>query len=178
MNIKRISVISMTALALVAQAAPATAATATTLIRFIPSISATLDQGVITLTPPESNSPAKFRLEITNPAIAKADGLNVTLLGVGNTEIFYVQDAVAGYTEGKRRSSIYIRPGTPKLGVWADQSVAMTSNTFTLTPPSSPSNGSWTYKSSDLSVITLNGSVATIFDGGVNVKVFDVIATD
>lgn len=166
MNIKRISVISMTALALVVQAVPATAATATTLIRFIPSISATLDQGTVTLTPPESNSPAKFRLEITNPAIAKAEGLKVTLFGVGNTEIFYVQDAVTGYTAAKRRSSIFIRPGTPKLGVWVDQSVAMTSNTFTLTPPISPSNGVWTYKSSDLNVITLNGAVATIVDGG------------
>lgn len=166
MNIKRISVISLTALALIAQAVPASAETKTTLIRFIPSISATLDQGVITLTPPASNSPAKFRLEITNPAVAKADGLKVTLLSVGNTEIFYVQDAVTGYSAAKRRSSIYIRPGTPTLGAWADQSIAMTSNTFTLTPPTSPSNGSWTYKSSDLSVITINGSVATIVDGG------------
>ena len=178
MNIKRISIISMTALALIAQAVPATAATATTLIRFVPSISATLDQGVVTLTPPESNSPAKFRLEITNPAIAKADGLKVTLLGVGNTEIFYVQDAVAGYTEGKRRSSIYIRPGTPKLGVWADQSVAMTSNTFTLTPPSK------IVATEPLRVITLRSDdlyVQLPFDGddgGVSVKVFDVIATD
>lgn len=166
MNIKRISVISLTALALVAQAMPASAATKTTLIRFIPSVSATLDQGVITLTPPESNSPAKFRVEITNPAVAKADGLKVTLLSVGNTEIFYVQDAVAGYTEGKRRSSIFIRPGTPVLGVWPDQSVAMTSNTFTLTPPTSPSKGAWTYTSSDINVITINGAVATIVDGG------------
>lgn len=166
MNIKRISVISMTALALVVQAVPATAATATTLIRFIPSISATLDQGTVTLTPPVSNSPAKFRIEITNPAVAKADGLKVTLLSVGNTEIFYVQDAVTGYTAAKRRSSIYIRPGTPKLGAWADQSVAMTSNTFNLTPPTSPSNGGWTYKSSDAGVITINGAVATIVDGG------------
>jgi hypothetical protein len=166
MNIKRISVISLTALALVAQAMPASAATKTTLIRFIPSISATLDQGVVTLTPPASNSPAKFRIEITNPAVAKADGLKVTLLSVGNTEIFYVQDAVTGYTAAKRRSSIFIRPGTPVLGAWPDQSVAMTSNTFTLTPPTSPSKGGWTYKSSDLNVITINGAVATIVDGG------------
>jgi hypothetical protein len=166
MNIKRSSIVSIALLALVMQAMPASAATKTTLIRFIPSISATLDQGVITLVPPVSNSPAKFRVEITNPGVAKADGLKVTLLSVGNTEIFYVQDAVTGYSAAKRRSSIYVRPGTPALGAWADQSVAMTSNTFTLTPPTSPSNGGWTYKSSDLGVITLNGAVATIVDGG------------
>lgn len=166
MNIKRISVVSVISLALLAQVLPASAATVTTLIRYIPSVSATLDQSTITLVPPVSNSPAKFRIEIANPAIAKADGLVVTILAVGSTELTYVQDAVAGYTAARRPSHIYVRPGTPKVGPWADQSVAMTAGTFTVTPPVSTSNGSWTYVSSDPSVVSISGTTATINDGG------------
>lgn len=166
MNIKRLSVVSVISLALLAQVLPASAATVNTLIRYIPSVSATLDQGTITLVPPVSNSPAKFRVEIGNPAIAKADGLVVTILAVGSTDLTYVQDAVAGYTAARRPSHIYVRPGTPKLSPWADQSVAMTAGTFTLTPPVSTSNGNWTYSSSNPSVVSINGATATINDGG------------
>lgn len=166
MNIKRISVVSVISLALLAQVLPASAATVTTLIRYIPSVSATLDQSTITLVPPVSNSPAKFRIEIANPAIARADGLVVTILAVGSTELTYVQDAVTGYTAARRPSHIYVRPGTPKVGPWADQSVAMTAGTFTLTPPVSTSNGSWTYVSSDPTVVSISGTTATINDGG------------
>jgi hypothetical protein len=129
-------------------------------------VSATLDQGQITLTPPLSNSPAKFRVEVADPTIARVDGLVVTLLAVGNTVITYIQDAVPGFTADSRTSRIYIRPGVPKLGVWAERSVPMSANTFTLTPPSSPSNGSWGYSSPDKDVLTINGNVVTIVDGG------------
>lgn len=166
MNLKRIPLVSLLLLAVVGQAVPAQAATVSTLIRFIPSVATTLDKGTITLVPPVSNSPAKFRIEIANPAIAKADGLVVTILGVGSTEMTYVQDAITGYTAATRPSHLYVRPGTPTLGAWADQSVAITAGTFNLTPPTSPSQGGWAYRSSDESVISIKGNVATILDGG------------
>lgn len=166
MKIKGISVISLVVAALVGQVIPAQAATVTTLIRFIPSVSATLGQPSFTLTPPVSNSPAKFRVEIANPAIARVDGLVVTILAVGSTEMTYVQDAIPGYTAARRPSHLYVRPGTPTLGTWADQSIAMTAGTFVLTPPTSTSNGNWSYASSNKDVITINGNTATIVDGG------------
>ena len=165
MTIKRISLGFVITFALIAQSMPASVA-ALTIMRFAPSVSATLDQGQITLTPPLSNSPAKFRVEVADPTIARVDGLVVTLLAVGNTVITYIQDAVPGFTADSRTSRIYIRPGVPKLGVWAERSVPMSANTFTLTPPSSPSNGSWGYSSPDKDVLTINGNVVTIVDGG------------
>ena len=165
MTIKRISIGFVITFALVAQSVPAYAAT--TIMRFAPSVTATLDQGQITLTPPLSNSPAKFRVEVADPAIARVDGLVVTLLAVGNTVITYIQDAVPGFTADSRTSRIYIRPGVPKLGVWAERSVAMTANTFTLTPPTSQSNGGWVYSSPDTDVLTIKGDIVTIVDGGV-----------
>jgi len=166
MMIKRISLGFVISFALIAQSIPASAATLT-IMRFAPTVTATLDQGQITLTPPQSNSPAKFRVELANPAVARVDGLVVTLLGVGNTQITYIQDAVPGFTADSRTSRIYIRPGVPKLGVWAERSVPMTANTFTIVPPSSPSTGGWSYSSPDSDVITIVGNIATIVDGGV-----------
>jgi hypothetical protein len=165
MIIKRISLGFVITFALIAQSIPSSATTLT-IMRFAPSVNATLDQGQITLTPPASNSPAKFRVVVADPTVARVDGLVVTLLSVGNTQITYFQDAVPGFTADSRTSRIYIRPGVPKLGVWAERSVPMSANTFTLVPPSSPSNGSWSYSSPDKDVITILGNVATIVDGG------------
>ena len=165
MKLKAISLGFVLTFALTAQSLPASAATLT-IMRFAPSVTTTLDQGTITLTPPPSNSPARFRVEVANPAIARADGLVLTLLAVGNTAITYIQDAVPGFTADSRPSRIYIRPGVPRLGVWAERSVAMSANTFTLTPPTSQSNGSWSYSSSNPEVLTIAGNVATIIDGG------------
>jgi hypothetical protein len=164
MNIKRYSIGFMMTLALIAQSVPAYAAT--TIMRFAPSVTTTLDQGQITLTPPASNSPAKFRVEVADPTIARVNGLVVTLLAVGNTAITYFQDAVPGFTADSRSSRIYIRPGVPKLGVWPERSVAMSANTFTLTPPTSQSNGGWVFSSPDTEVLRISGNVATIVDGG------------
>jgi hypothetical protein len=164
MTIKRISIGFVITFALVAQSVPAYAAL--TIMRYPASVTTTLDQGQITLTPPLSNSPAKFRVEVADPSIARVDGLVVTLLAVGNTAITYFQDAVPGFTADSRSSRIYVRPGVPKLGVWAERSVAMSANTFILTPPTSQSNGNWAYESSDKNVITILGNVATIVDGG------------
>ena len=165
MNIKRFSFGSVLTLALILHSMPASFA-ALTIIRFAPAVTATLDQGQITLTPPLSNSPAKFRVEISDTSVAKVDGLVVTLLDVGDTVITYFQDAVPGFTADSRTSRIYIRPGVPKLGVWPERSVAMSANSFTLVPPTSQSNGSWDYSSSDKDVLTIVGNVATIVDGG------------
>ena len=165
MNIKRFSLGSVLTLALILQSMPASFA-ALTIIRFAPAVTSTLDQGQITLTPPLSNSPAKFRVEISDTSVAKVDGLVVTLLDVGDTVITYFQDAVPGFTADSRTSRIYIRPGVPKLGVWPERSVAMSANSFTLVPPTSQSNGSWDYSSSDKDVLTIVGNVATIVDGG------------
>lgn len=165
MTIKRISLGFVITFALIAQSMPASVA-ALTIMRFAPSVTTTLDQGQITLTPPLSNSPAKFRVEVADPTIARVDGLVVTLLAVGSTVITYIQDAVPGYTADSRTSRIYVRPGVPNLGVWAERSVPMSANTFTLTPPTSQSNGNWAYESSDKNVITILGNVATIIDGG------------
>ena len=57
----------------------------------------TIDKRTITLTPPTSNSPGTWSVEITNPAIATANGLTLTLLAVGTTVIRYVQAATADY---------------------------------------------------------------------------------
>ena len=58
---------------------------------------ATLDQKTLTLPAPTSNSPGAWTVVIDNPAIATANGLNLTLLAVGTTVIEYFQAASGEY---------------------------------------------------------------------------------
>jgi hypothetical protein len=44
--------------------------------------------------------------------------------------------------------------------------VALSAGTFTLVPPTSPSDGFWSYTSLDLSVATVSGNKLTLLDGG------------
>jgi hypothetical protein len=59
-----------------------------------------------------------------------------------------------------------VSPGVPTLGVFKDQSVTLAQRTLTLVPPTSPSDGSWSYSSLDLSVATVSGNTVTLLDGG------------
>jgi hypothetical protein len=52
------------------------------------------------------------------------------------------------------------------LGEFKDQSVALSAGTFTLVPPVSSSDASWSYESLDLSVGTISGNKVTLLDGG------------
>lgn len=149
---------------MLAGALPATAST--TVVNFAPTVTVQLDAGVITLTPPKSNSPAPMRVEISNPSIAKANGLVVTLLGVGSTVITYIQDATTGYTAATRPSHLVVTAGKPTFANFADQSIPMSQNTFTIEAPTSTSDGTFSYTSSNPSVLTIAGNIATIVDGG------------
>ena len=145
---------------------PASAVGAVTIIATPTATTVTLTQKTITLVPPKSNSPGAWSIEFDNPKIATANGLNLTLLSAGTSIIRYVQAASGAYNAASRSSRLTVTPGIPTLGEFKDQSVALSAGTFILVPPVSPSDGSWSYTSLDLSVATISGNKVTLLDGG------------
>ena len=127
----------------------------------------TIDKGTITLTPPVSKSPAAWSVEITDERIATANGLVITLKAVGSTVIRYVQPATSEFTNAVSDfSRLTINPGTPTLGTFADRTVNLSQNLIALTPPTSNSDGPWSYESLNSDIATVSGSLLTLRDGG------------
>ena len=131
-KMKRKVVISL-ALVLSSFASIPTAWSATTLLGSISAITTTLDQGTVTVTPPTTNSPGAFSVSFDNPAIATAKGLVVTLLSPGTTRITFTQAASGAYASATRTVQFYVRPGTPRLGVFASKTVCVQTKTPDMT---------------------------------------------
>lgn len=161
--VKRIITVAITSIALLV---PVSVQAAVTIIATPTVTTVTLTQKTITLVPPASNSPGAWSIEFDNPKIATANGLNLTLLSAGTSIIRYVQAASGAYNAASRSSRLTVSPGVPTLGVFKDQSVTLAQRTFTLVAPTSPSDGSWSYSSLDLSVATVSGNTVTLLDGG------------
>lgn len=126
----------------------------------------TIDKRTITLTPPTSNSPGAWSVIIDNPAIATANGLTVTLLSVGTTVIRYVQAATSQYNSVSDYSRLTVNPGTPTIGEFRDQTVNLSQNFITITPPASNSDGIWSYTSLNPEIATISGNTIALRDGG------------
>ena len=57
-------------------------------------------------------------------------------------------------------------PGIPTIGAFTDQSVSLSQGNFTIVPPTSNSEGSWSFTSLDSSIATVSGNKVTLLDGG------------
>ena len=126
----------------------------------------TIDKGTITLTPPVSKSNGAWSVEISDTRIATANGLTVTLKTVGSTVIRYVQAATTEYNSVSDFSRLTINAGTPTLGGFADRTVNLSQNFITLTPPTSNSDGQWSYESLNTDIAGVSGTLVTLRDGG------------
>jgi hypothetical protein len=145
---------------------PATAVGAVTIIATPTATTVSLTQKTITLTPPATNSPGAWSIEIENPKIATANGLTLTLLSAGTSIIRYAQAASGAYNAASRSSRLTVTPGIPTLGEFKDQTVALSAGTYTITTPTSTSDGAWSFQSLDQSIATVSGNKVTLLDGG------------
>lgn len=146
--------------------APATAVGAVTIIATPTATTVSLTQKTITLTPPATNSPGAWSIEIDNPKIATANGLTLTLLSAGTSIIRYAQAASGAYNAASRSSRLTVTPGIPTLGEFKNQTVALSAGSVTLTAPTSSSDGAWSFQSLDQSIATVSGNKVTLLDGG------------
>ena len=162
--------IVISTIGLVATQAPASFATATRL-GTVKTTTVGLDQKTVTLTPPTSNSPGTWVISVADPTIASVNGLTLTLLKAGSTQITYTQQASGSFNSDFRMAVLIVQPGTPVIGAWAPLHAALSAGTFTIPAPVSTSNGSWFYSLSNNSVAghpiaTVSGSTVTLDDAG------------
>jgi surface protein len=103
--------------------------------------------------------------------VATIVGNVVTIVGAGTTVIRATQVATTNYISKYIEASFVVRQILPRLGNFTDVSVKFNSGAFTLTPPSTPSDGRFTYTSSDLGVATVGSAtgVVTILNVGTTV---------
>ncbi len=153
------------ALVLTVVAAPSVSAV-TTIVGVFSSMSTTLDHKLFVLTPPPSNSPGAWSFTIADSTIATVSGNVATLIGVGATQVTATQAASGVYTQTVRSTQLYVGQGVTTLGAFPAQSVQYGSKTFTIIPPTSNSSGTWSYISSDPTIATVTGNVATFVDAG------------
>jgi len=115
------------------------------------------------LTSPTSDSSGAFSYSSSNTAVATVtSGGTVTVVGAGSTTITATQAATTNYTSGSVSASLVVSPIAPTIGTFTIPQKQYTDVSFTLTPPSSNSNGQFTY-STDAS----GSTIATVTSGGI-----------
>ena len=126
----------------------------------------TYGDAAFTLTPPTSNSGSAFTYSSSNTSVATVSGNTVTILAGGSVTITATQAETSSYLEGTITATLTINKAVTTLSNFTIPAKTYASDPFTLTPPTSNSNGEFTYSSSDTSVATISGNTLTILRGG------------
>ena len=134
----------------------------TTIVGVLSSITVELDQKTVNLVPPTTNSPGTWTVTLTDPTIATASGLTLTLLKTGSTGITFTIAASGEYGSVSRSTQLYVQPGTPTLTGFSNSSVSLGQKNFIITPPISGSAGTWSYTSSDPKIASIIALVSLI----------------
>ena len=167
------SLVLALAVAIISVAIAPIAQATTTIFGPFPRITTTYGVGTFTIVPPTTNSPGPWSYVSSNPRVATVTGGVLNILSTGTSTITATQAASGVYTERSRSALLVVDPGTPVVGAFASQSVSITQSTLRLNPPTSTSNGAWTFTSSKPAVASVSGNVVTLLDGGV----VDITAT-
>ena len=137
-----------------------------------------VSDGYFTLTAPTSNSSGGFTYSSDNSAVAMiVNTNNVSFIGNGTANISATQDICGNYSTGSVSSLLRVGATVPTFGTFTVSSTERTygDGAFTLTPPTSNSDGAFTFTSSNSSIVSISGTTATIVGGGsVNITVSQV----
>lgn len=122
----------------------------------------------ITLSPPASTSSGAWTFISQNQAVATIKGNIATILSLGIAPIVATQAASTNFNASDPVTMLLQVVGpAPTIGSWPALTKVYTDQPFTLTPPTSQSNGKWSYSFSKAqSVLSQNGNLFTIVGVG------------
>jgi sugar lactone lactonase YvrE/uncharacterized protein YjdB len=126
---------------------------------------------------PSSNSDGSFNYTSSNPLVATIDGSNVTIISPGQTLITATQIATNNYLTGSVDASFTVLKANPNLRNFSIDTKTFGQTPFNITDPSSNSDGSFNYTSSNPLVATIDGSNVTIVGAGETLITATQIAT-
>jgi formylglycine-generating enzyme required for sulfatase activity len=112
----------------------------------------------ITITPPTSSSPEAWRYTSSNPAVATVNGGKLTVMGAGSTVITATQGSSRNYASSSKQAIFKVTLGTPVLGPFFLPAQYLGSKSLTLTPPTSTSDGIWSFNCAKPSIAWVNGT--------------------
>ena len=153
-------------LSLIAVGAPSLAQATYTIFGPFPMMTVTYGVGSVPIVPPTTNSPAPWVFTSSNPAVATISGGNVVVVGAGVSTISASQAAIGQYTARSRLTLLRVNLGTPTLGVFTPQSIPIQQRTYTLVPPTSTSDGGWSFTSTNSNIASIVGRTVTFYAGG------------
>ena len=164
-KMRRASLFSV-AIALFAIGLPTIAQATFTIFGPFPSISTTYGVGSVQIIPPTTNSPAPWLFTSSNTKVATVSGKTLNIVGVGYATITASQAATGVFTSRSRQTQLYVGQGTPTFGVFAPQAISIAQQTYTIIPPTSTSDGNWSFTSSNPSIASVVGRLVTFHQGG------------
>lgn len=132
-------------------------------------VARTFGEGGFTLAKPTSNSRAAITLSSSNPAVATVDGASgaVTIVGAGTTTFTAAQVANDDFVAVSKAMTFTVRPAIPTLGLLTGATKTFGDASFSLTKPSSPSSGAFSFASSNAGVASVDsdGKVTVVGAG-------------
>lgn len=118
------------------------------------------------ISAPVSNSPGAITFTSSNLKVATVSGKLLTITGSGSTIITAKQEASGNFKADSVKTTLVVDPLAPSLTDFKIANKKVSDAPFTLDKPKSNSPGTFTYKSSNLAVATVNGAVVTIKGAG------------
>jgi len=126
----------------------------------------TFGNSPFTITPPTSNSSGSFSYSSSNTSVATISGNTITIVGAGTVNITATQAEATSYTSGTTTASFVVDKANPSITGFSISTKTYGETPFTITPPTSNSNGSFSYSSSNTSIATISGNTITIVGAG------------
>lgn len=115
------------------------------------------------LNTPYSNSTGTWSFASLNPAVATVNGNEVSIISIGEAPIVATQAATSNFLASTPVTlKLSVTGPAPTLGVWNPIKITLKDSPYVITPPSSPSDGAWSYQIPKTDVVSLNGSILTI----------------
>ena len=136
--------------------------------RFTVPTPRTYGDNSFTLTPPTSNSDGLFTYKSSNISVAIIIGTQLTIVGAGNSNITATQEATNIYNPKFVTTQLQVNKAIPTFGVFTVPTKTILDSAFTITPPTSNSNGLFSYLSSNTSVATITGNLVKIVGVGIS----------
>ena len=118
------------------------------------------------LTAPTSNSSGAFTYTSSNTDVATISGITVTIVGGGSSTITATQADSGIYGSGTIIATLVVSPIASSLSNFTIATKYFGQPTFTITAPTTNSNGVITYTSSNTAVATISGTTVTILSVG------------
>ncbi|WP_162303814.1 Ig-like domain-containing protein [Paracnuella aquatica] len=143
-----------------------TVAKANPVLRGFVTLNKTYGDAPFVLTAPASISNGNFGYTSSNATVATINGGTVTIAGAGTTTITATQAATDNYNAATANAVLTVGKATPVLSAFAPINKTYGDAAFELTAPTSASNGSFTYTSSNTSVAGINANMVNITGAG------------